>query len=316
MRSTVFLLLICTLAWACQELDYISEYSQNPDEAPVYAIDRFSDSVAYVHRRSANRSLPLANEPIDFDQLFLVKALGPEGQAVRFYDLDARRGSLGRVYEIYRFNTSEPIEGQLRVFSSAPGQVAYSDLWRVYRVFVPSNFALNSVNDANRLTTSGFTVEETNQILLCALVPSGSRARLRRGAAPAALQRGWYADQVVHYLEFDAEGFTLTETPEVQFVAGLAYAAFNSDPTELSSAAFLKSLRSGFASEADGEQTHVVFSLLPPDLVSPVFGLKGYYKEHFGQVLNYDSLITLEERDSTTLFDMALEMVWPLVSVE
>jgi len=40
---------------------------KDPDQAPIAAVDRFSDSAGTLLRRSADNHLPGPNEPIDFD---------------------------------------------------------------------------------------------------------------------------------------------------------------------------------------------------------------------------------------------------------
>ena len=64
-----------------------------PDFVPIVAIDRFSDSAAVFFLRSLKPSLPAADEPIDFDEDFLHRALGPNEEVVEFYHFDVQSRS-------------------------------------------------------------------------------------------------------------------------------------------------------------------------------------------------------------------------------
>jgi hypothetical protein len=54
------------------------------------------------------------------------------------------------------------------------------------------------------------TIERTNMIVNCPVVPEGSTADLRFGDMEnSGLTRGWYRDQVVFYFSFEEEQLTV-----------------------------------------------------------------------------------------------------------
>ncbi|HHH28205.1 MAG TPA: hypothetical protein ENK57_07650, partial [Polyangiaceae bacterium] len=67
----------------------------DPAAAAVAAVDRFGDhgtlfnrDAPLFHPAATQSLIPDPNEPIDFDAMFLVNALGPAGEAITYYGLD------------------------------------------------------------------------------------------------------------------------------------------------------------------------------------------------------------------------------------
>jgi hypothetical protein len=61
----------------------------DPDDAPIAAVDRFSDEAGTLLLRSGDKRLPGPNEPIDFDTPALsTLGLSPTGQSILYYDLE------------------------------------------------------------------------------------------------------------------------------------------------------------------------------------------------------------------------------------
>ena len=66
----------------------------DPDQAPIAAVDRFSDKAATIYMRTADDRLsghiPGPNEPVDFDTgPFITQGLSPRtGKPVRYYNFD------------------------------------------------------------------------------------------------------------------------------------------------------------------------------------------------------------------------------------
>ena len=76
----------------------------DPGPAPRVAVDRFSEEFATLFVRTATNGLPAPNAPIDFDQYpFITHGVGPDGQAVSYYNFDVLpdrpeiRGMIARV---------------------------------------------------------------------------------------------------------------------------------------------------------------------------------------------------------------------------
>src|SRR5262245_7251255 len=65
---------------------------QDPDQAPIAAVDRFSDKAAQLQLRTASNKLPGPNEPVDFDSgPFVTQGLSPAtGKPVRYYNFDVQ----------------------------------------------------------------------------------------------------------------------------------------------------------------------------------------------------------------------------------
>ena len=61
----------------------------DPDQAPIAAVDRFSDKAANIQVRTTDNHLPGPNEPVDFDTgPFITQGLSPRtGKPVRYYNL-------------------------------------------------------------------------------------------------------------------------------------------------------------------------------------------------------------------------------------
>src|SRR6516162_6200363 len=72
----------------------------DPDQAPIAAVDRFSDKAATIQMRSADSHLPGPNEPVNFDtEPFITQGLSPRtGKPVRYYNFDIQGTTPAPIY--------------------------------------------------------------------------------------------------------------------------------------------------------------------------------------------------------------------------
>ncbi len=186
---------------------------KDPNTAPKVSVDRFSDTAGNLFKRSENTSLPGPNMPINFDQApFITKGLGPMGEMVQYYNFDVMPDESAPIYVLFKEGENTPVADQLNIVGVVPGDAGYSDFWHVKKVTVPSYYRANTVTSVDELMAMGYTIESTNMIVNCPIVPNGSTASLRYNSGDTGLTMGWYNDQVVFYFNF-AEAGMLTGTP-------------------------------------------------------------------------------------------------------
>ena len=95
----------------------------DPGHAPIASVDRFSDTAGTLLKRSADKRLPGRNEPIDFDaQPLNTLGLSPKGEPTLYYHLDVQSTTPAPVYVLYREGEAQPVEGQLDVIDTLPGE--------------------------------------------------------------------------------------------------------------------------------------------------------------------------------------------------
>jgi hypothetical protein len=181
-------------------------------DAPLLAVDRFSEKAATRLRRDRVPGLPGPNEPIHLDAPpFLVEVTGPGDRRGRCYDLDQRPARPNRFYVFYD-RVGNYVLTQFPIVDVAPGDPGYSDLWDIWKVTVPDTFkpdnTLRDLAALDRLLAdpaSGYTAERTGALLNGPIVPEGSTALLkaehRDGAA--ALRYAWYRGRRAPYLYFE-----------------------------------------------------------------------------------------------------------------
>jgi hypothetical protein len=235
----------------------------NPDTAPVASIDRFSDSFGKLFKRTGpafdptnvSKVVPAPNAPIDFDQYFTVKGLGPAGEKITYYSLDIVPSAPAKGYKVVDAS-GNTIPNQLVIVESAPGDTGYNDFMKLTTVKVGSGYVANSLasaDDVKAAAASGaVTLGDTSTIVNWALVPAGSIATKKFNGQAVTGYRAWYKRQVANYLRFDtaltanADG-TVPNSPIVVIFAN------GKDPS------------TGFKADATG-QTHNVLATLPGEL--------------------------------------------------
>lgn len=289
MRRITFLgiALLMTALVGCDDDDSMKQmYPVNdPDTAPVVAVDRFSDDAAMLFRRSAKPSLPDANAPINFDQgPFITKGLGPQGGMVEYYNFDVQPRDPAPIYVLFREGASSPVDDQLNIIDDIPGDSDYNDFWHVHKVTVPSDYEANSASSLQDIMDRGFDIQPTSMLVNCPVVPEGSSASKRMGGGNSGLVRGWYKDQVVYYLSFEEKA--LSPVSDMVPVSPI-YVAFNinPDPNDPNSGP-----ASGFMTEPGTDQTHNVVATTPSDNgYSPMWMVNVYDNADFNMVMDLTS---------------------------
>ena len=231
----------------------------NPDQAPIAAVDRFSEKAAHLQVRTADNHLPGPNDPVDFDNgPFITQGLSPTtGKPVRYYNFDVQSTTPAPIYVLYREGEDKSVAGQLDIIDTLPGEKGYNDFRQVWKVRVPKDYVANTIADAATLLNAGYNMEATSTLRNMPVVPNKSRARARLKGENAELQRVWYQGQVAKYFSFDeaalsAEGNDVPLSP--------IYVTFNVNPGNPDGGP-----TSGFRTVPNAEQTHNVPSTLPGD---------------------------------------------------
>ena len=121
-------------------------------KAPIAAVDRFSDKAAHLQLRTPDNHLPGPNEPVDFDSgPFITQGLSPStGKPVRYYNFDVQTTMPAPVYVLYREGEDKPVEGQLDIIDTLPGEKGYNDFRQVWKVTVPKDYVANTVVGCGR----------------------------------------------------------------------------------------------------------------------------------------------------------------------
>jgi hypothetical protein len=134
---TVFLIAAALSALECEAVVAASQ-PIDPDHAPIAAVDRYSDEAGTLLRRSDDKRLPGPNEPIDFDRPPLTNlGFSPVGEPTLYYRLDVQSTTPAPVYILYREGEDEPVQGQLDIIDTLPGEKGYNDFRRIWKVRVP-----------------------------------------------------------------------------------------------------------------------------------------------------------------------------------
>ena len=275
MRASVRFLSVSLLALAtaigCDDEPILGTMPLDPMTAPRAFIDRFSAAAATLFLRTATNGLPAADAPVDFDQApFVTQGLGPDGRVVRYYNFDVMPAKPAPIYVLFREGQTQPVADQLNIVDVIPGDAGYSDFWRVVRVTVSDDYVANTATSLEDLMDAGFSMEMTDMLVNCPVVPAGSMAA--EGGGADGLVQGWYQDQIVTYFTFAEDELTVTAGGDVP--TSPIYVTFNINPDQPGGGP-----ASGFMTEAGGVQTHNVVATLP--------GLAGY--SPFWAVMPYDN---------------------------
>ena len=134
----------------------------DPDQAPITAVDRFSDKAANIQVRTPNNHLPGPNQPVDFDTgPFITQGLSPStSKPVRYYNFDIQGTTPAPVYVLYHEGEDKPVAGQLDIIDTLPGEKGYNDFRQVWKVWVPKDYVANAVTDAGALSQAGYKTEK------------------------------------------------------------------------------------------------------------------------------------------------------------
>jgi hypothetical protein len=274
----------CVLALAACSDDSepsVTTAALDPDTAPRARIDRFSAAAGTLQVRDATNGLPGPDEPVDFDEPpFITRGLGPLGQSVVYYNFDVQPTEPAPIYVLIRQGESSPVAGQLNVVDAIPGDPGYNDFWQVTRVRVPADYVANTITSLDQIMDMGATLEQTDMLVNCPVVPEGSTAERRAAAEPAGLVQGWYRGQVIQYFSFTEHPLSGNAVP----VAPI-YVTFNLNPDQQGGGP-----PSGFRTEAGSDQTHNVLSALPGSSgYSPLWSVSPYDNADFATVMDLTS---------------------------
>lgn len=299
-------LMLIGVASACND-DPISGLDPiNPDDVPVVAVDRFSDTAGMLFQRSSNAALPGPNVPINFDEgPFITSGLGPNGEMTEYYNFDVMPTAPAPIYVLFREGESTPVDGQLNIIDVIPGDAGYNDFWRVYKVTVPSDYEANSVTSFADVNAQGYAIEATDILVNCPVVPEGSTASKRyTSSEETGLIRGWYQGQVVYYFTFQEKMLSTTSAQQVP--VSPIYVTFNINPGNEGGGP-----PSGFVTETGSVQTHNVPATIPTDAdYSPLWVVNIFDNSDFGNVMDLTSA-----KAATILAEGAAIVNCPIVSV-
>jgi hypothetical protein len=253
----------------------------DPNHAPIASVDRFSDRAGTLLKRSADKRLPGPNQPIDFDtQPLNTLGLSPAGKPALYYHLDVQSTTPAPVYVLYRDGEGKPVEGQLDVIDTLPGEKDYNDFRQVWKVSVPRDYVANTIADAATLRAAGYAMEKTNTLLNMPVVPDNSRARVHFGGGQHELQRAWYRGEVAKFLLFDEAPLSLSgdEVP-----VSPIYDGFTVNPGEPNGGI-------DFHTEPNSMQTHNIVATIPGDKdYSPLWLRVVYDAAEWASVTNLEA---------------------------
>ena len=251
----------------------------DPDQAPIAAVDRFSEKAAHLQVRTADNKIPGPNEPVDFDTgPFITQGLSPTtGKPVRYYNFDVQGTAAAPVYVLYREGEDKPVDGQLDIIDTLPGEKGYNDFRQVWKVSVPKDYVANLITDEGTLRDAGYQMQQTDTLRNMPVVPDKSKASMRLKGESAELQRAWYGGKVAKFFSFGeapltAAGGNVPLSP--------IYVTFNVNPGQPNGGP-----GSGFHTEPNSEQTHNVPFTLPGDAgYSPLWLVSVYDNADFPSV--------------------------------
>jgi hypothetical protein len=259
-----------------------SPAGKDPNTAEVASVDRFSAAAGMLQVRSATNGLPGPNQPVDFDkEPFITRGLTPAGKSVDYYNFDVQPIAPAPIWALFK-KDGTPVQGQLNIINVIPGDAGYNDFWQVHKVTVPDDYVANTITNYTDLAAKGYTIEKTNLIVNCPVVPKGSTATKRFTNEDAGLTRGWYKDKVVFYFNFSEKGLMATGAGNVP--VSPIYVTFNINPGQTGGGP-----ESGFRAEPGTmpAQTHNVVATVPADAAySPLWSVNVYDNANFANVSN------------------------------
>ena len=255
---------------------------EDPDTASKVSVDRFSAEAGTLMVRDDSNGLPAANTAINFDSgaPFITQGLGPNGEVVEYYNFDVQTTTPAPIYAFFNADDS-PVAGQLNVIDVIPGDTGYNDFWQVHRVIVPDDYVANTAVSLEDIESEGFTIEATDILVNCPVVPEGSTAS-KRMTGDVGLVRGWYKGEIAYYFSFNEKSLSVTADA---VPLSPIYVTFNENPPTGGPA-------TGFVTETGSIQTHNVIATLPADgSYSPLWSVNVYDNADFDSVSDLTSAI-------------------------
>jgi hypothetical protein len=256
----------------------------NPASAPVAQVDRYSDKAGILLMRSKDSRLPGPNRPIDYDKQPLnTLGLSPGGKSTLYYHLDVQSKDPAPVYVAYRNGESQPVSGQLPIIDTLPGEDGYNDFRQVWKIWVPASYMANELADVGAVKASRYKLEKTTELLNMAVVPDGSRARVRFGGGENELRKAWYRGQIAKYFLFAEAPLSVVDG---EVPVSPIYDGFTINPGEPGGEA-------AFQMEPNTLQTHNVVATIPGDTgYSPLWLRVVYDSTAWGSVHDLDSALS------------------------
>jgi hypothetical protein len=276
---------------------------KDPDQAPIATVDRFSDAAGTLLKRSADNHLPGPNEPINFDTPpFNVWGLSPAGEPALYYHLDVKSTTPVPVYILYREGEDMPVQEQLDIIDTLPGEQGYNDFRQVWKVWVPKDYVANTITDASMLQQAGYKIEKTDKLLNMAVVPDKSRARVRFNGGHPELQRAWYRGEVAKFFLFDEAPLSVSwDSVPVSPI----YDGFTINPGQPGG-------EKEFCTDPNSTQTHNVVATMPGDKAySPLWLRVVYDSAACASVHNLETALQAKKVAANVLF-----INCPMVSVK
>jgi hypothetical protein len=276
----------------------------DPDQAPIAAVDRFSDKAAHLQLRTPDNRIPGPNQPVDFDSgPFITQGVSPTtGKPVRYYNFDVQTTTPAPVYVLYREGEDKPVAGQLDIIDTLPGEKGYNDFRQIWKVTLPKDYVANTIADAATLLSAGYKREKTNTLRNMPVVPDKSSAKARLKGESAELHRAWYQGQVAKFFSFDEAPLSGSNVP-----LSPIYVTFNVNPDQPNGGP-----ASGFKAETGSEQTHNVPTTLPGDeRYSPLWLVAVYDNADWPAVKDLKTALKAK-----VLAPAAATVNCPIVSVE
>ena len=246
-------------------------------------IDRFSDTAGHLFVRSANSALPAAGAAIDFDQEpFISQGFGPDGQVVRYYNFDVQPTAPAPIFVLF-YESGEAVPGQHNIIDVIPGEAAYNDFWQVTKVTVPDEYVANTATSVQDIVSAGYSMEFTDIIVNCPIVPEGSTAASRLDGGDTGLVPGWHDGELIFYFNFGEASLTATQAGTVP--TSPIFVTFNINPDQPGGGP-----PSGFMVEPGTDQSHNVIGTIPGDAgYSPLWDVFPYDNASFAQVTDLPS---------------------------
>ena len=85
----------------------------------------------------------------------------PTGEPTLYYHLDVQSTTPAPVYILYRDGEDRPVQNQLDVIDTLPGEQGYNDFQQVWKVWAPKDYVANTITDASMLQQAGYKMEKT-----------------------------------------------------------------------------------------------------------------------------------------------------------
>lgn len=258
---------------------------KDPNTAEKASIDRFSADAGNLFVRDASNGLPEADMPVNFDEApFITHGLSADGTPVRYYNFDVMPLTPAPIYVLFKDGEDTPVDGQLNIVNVIPGDAGYNDFWQVFKVTVPADYTANVVTSYQEIMANNYTVEATNTLVNCPVVPDGSTASTRYSSDESSdLVRGWYNGKVVYYFSF-FEKELMTNSSGMVPLSDI-YVTFNINPDQTGGGP-----ASGFVTEPGSMQTHNVVQTVPEDgSYSPLWNVNVYDNADFDMVMDWSS---------------------------